>query len=431
MGVLSVLDRVTVPGTSVTKKSGELRLLARARVSAGKLLLIFLVLPATRSVAATVVPAGHYGVGGDPRSIAAADLNHDGKLDLVVANRQTNDVSVLMGHGDGTFRPAVSVPVPNQPHVVAIDDFDRDGALDLAVAYDGWMGGETYASGLVVLLGDGVGRFPRQSVTPLSLPPNGDGSVWAFGIGDFTGDGWPDLALLGSYAISVLGGRGDGTFDFEASNSLPDLSPFTMAAADLNQDGAPDLVVSATVWCGFAVCGKAVVTFLNRKPFGFNWGTEVRFNASVNDAANLDLAVRDLNGDGRLDVICASQHGVFALLGNGDGTFVKDSHGEARRPIWSPESSSYFVDRVVAGDFDGDGRLDLAVTGGGGARYDDEVTVLWGRGDGLHFDPRLPTRFRGAALGGMVAGDFNGDGRSDLAVLDQMANAVRILIGTR
>jgi len=170
-----------------------------------------------------------------PNSLAVGDFNRDGKLDLVVANGGSNDVNIFLGDGDGTFQ-APQAFVTNsdlddvEPSSVAVGDFDHDGNLDLAVANPG---------GLSVLLGNGDGTFkPFVSYAAASTP------VWV-ATGDFNRDGKLDLAVAneGSNTVSVLLGNGDGTFrapvDYNAGTQ-----PASVAIADLNGDGKLDLAVA-------------------------------------------------------------------------------------------------------------------------------------------------------------------------------------------
>src|SRR5260370_31127796 len=108
--------------------------------------------------------------------------NGDGPVDLVVANLGSDDVSVLLGNGDGSFQPAQNVEAGNAPRFVAVADFDGDGRLDLAVA-------NALSDDVSVLLGNGDGRFQPARNFPAGVAPQ------SVAVGDFNGDGTPDLAV--------------------------------------------------------------------------------------------------------------------------------------------------------------------------------------------------------------------------------------------
>src|SRR5262249_14539320 len=140
----------------------------------------------------------------EPLGIAAGDFNDDGNLDLAVANAGTNNVSILLGVGDGTFGAATNFNVGTAPAALAVGDFNGDGKLDLAVANCG------VDNNVSILLGDGNGSF-----SPASTPTVGVGTTpIAIAVGDFNGDGVLDLAVVnsGDNNISILLGNGDGTF---------------------------------------------------------------------------------------------------------------------------------------------------------------------------------------------------------------------------
>src|SRR6266568_3265685 len=165
--------------------------------------------------------------------IAEGDFNGDGKLDLAVTDYSNNNVSVLLGNGDGTFQAPRTFPVGNGPAGVAVADLNGDGKPDLVVAnFDD--------NTLSVLLGNGDGTF-RAAQTFGGVGPKPQ----TVAVGDFNGDGKPDLVApnYGSNSISVLLGNGDGTFQ-AAQNYLVDSAPVFVAVGDLNGDGKPDLAVA-------------------------------------------------------------------------------------------------------------------------------------------------------------------------------------------
>jgi len=175
----------------------------------------------------------YYPAGINPFGVMAADLNHDGFLDLaVVDNNGSFGVSVLFGNGDGTFQPAMLFPTGRNPRVGAIADFNADGNPDIAV-------GNCIDNDVSVLLGNGFEYF---------APPveySAGNYIQLLAAGDFNGDGKLDLVTANSSSntVSVLLGNGDGTFqpavDFATGNS-----PMWVAVADVNGDKAPDLIVA-------------------------------------------------------------------------------------------------------------------------------------------------------------------------------------------
>jgi FG-GAP-like repeat/FG-GAP repeat len=312
-------------------------------------------------------------VGQAPSVVAVADLNSDGKPDVVVANRGSSNVSVLLGNGDGTLQPAVNYPVGTNPSSVQIGDFNGDGKLDLIVANEA-------SSTLSALLGNGDGTFQSQMVTNLStgLYPS------ALAVGDFNGDKKLDVAVLvsvpqqNSYAIAVLPGNGDGTFQ-AAVNYSTGAQPSSIQTGDFNGDGKPDLVT-----LNFDNGGQISVYLGNGE------GTfQPALNTPVS-AAFSEVVVADFNHDGSADVAVQG----FVLLGNGDGTF--------QAPIAAlvgPEST--------AADFNGDGAVDLASSNG------NVITVLLGRGDGTFQQSSSFT----AAGQSIAAADLNHDGTLDLVTV--------------
>ena len=198
---------------------------------------------------ATFTAAKYYKVGGQPGSLAVADVNGDGKLDLATANPDLSTVSVLLNRGNGTFQVKGEYETGLDPLFVRVGDLDRDGKPDLVTA-----NGYGYLS---VLAGRGDGTFDSDSRVDYRT---GGGSL---AIGDLNGDGWPDLISTNfgqddetPGSVSVLLNRGDGTFlprvEYPAG-----LTPAFVATADLNRDGKLDLAVAN-------YDGDTVSVFLNR-----------------------------------------------------------------------------------------------------------------------------------------------------------------------
>ena len=179
--------------------------------------------------------AQSFGVGNSPDSVAVADLNGDGDLDLVTANWSSDTVSVLLGVGDGTLAGSQTFGAGNGPFEMAVGDLDSDGALDLVTL-------NAVSNDVSVLLGAGDGTFGvaqhyAAGSTPISMR-----------IGNLDGDGALDLAvanscLMGSPGLMVLPGAGDGTFGAGQSSFVGE-SPNSMDIGDLNGDGVLDLVVA-------------------------------------------------------------------------------------------------------------------------------------------------------------------------------------------
>ena len=322
-----------------------------------------------------------------PVSIAAADLNGDGFPDLAVVNGNDNTVTVQLGNGDGTFTQEAASPATGvAPTAIAAADFNGDGIPDLAVACENLPNGP---GSVTILLGKGDGTFTQVTVSPtVGYVPS------SLAVGDFNGDGIPDLAVANYEAgsVTIVLGNGDGTFTAASVNPSTGGDPLSIAVADFNGDGKADLAVANSI--------DGTVTIL----LGNGDGTFTAASKSPTTGYQpASIAIADFNADGKAD-IAVSNFGTLAnsltiLLGNGDGTFIP-------APSVATGSQPY---QVVAGDFNGDGIVDLAVANTAGF----DASVLLGNGDGTFLPVYAPAA--GWYPYSLAVADFNGDGVPDLA----------------
>jgi hypothetical protein len=406
--------------------------------------------------------AASFAVGQNPKSVALGDFNLDGKVDLVSANEGSNTVSILRGNGDGTFQPYVDFVVGTAPRSVAVGDFNQDGKPDLVVANWG-------SNNVAVLEGRGTGNFappeffatgygpsnvavqdldqdgyPDLSVLNLAdstatvLYDNGpsiltkvnDPGVTGFTVtADFNGDGYRDLASASpSYFgtsvvphydhVDIRLGNGEATFQTPIRIAV---SGHALATGDFNRDGIADLVVT-DIAVAHVFLGNGDSTFANDIPY--STGLD-QFAFALDAHAATGVTVSDFNGDQIPDLLFVSNryrsgtHSYIGIaLGNGDGTFSQSQ-------IYGPPDEYERIKDVVVADFNGDGRSDVG----------DSVVI-----DTLTVDEDIVRiRLGGSTLGAeikspiratsMVAGDFTGDGKTDLAVVSSDFNTLRLYPG--
>src|ERR1700751_791937 len=248
--------------------------------------------------------------------------------------------------------------------------------------------------GTATLAGGGNGFLN----VPISEPSGGGADALPIvAVGDFNGDGIPDIVSAPHGGIAISLGNGDGTF---AAPLIPNVDSGdginAFGVGDFNGDGITDLLVDDED------TGKLTV-LLGKGDGTFTVGQSMPFNTQ-------SIAIADFNGDGKLDLALAGSAQTTILLGNGDGTFTA-----------APNQPQIGSSQVVAADFIGDGKLDLAVSPSNGA-----TSTLLGNGDGTFTaapdQPQITTDE-------LVAADFNGDGKIDLAALDLMGDTVTIVLG--
>jgi uncharacterized protein (TIGR03437 family) len=334
----------------------------------------------------TFQAAATYPTGSIPSSILVDDFTGDGKLDVVILNAGQNAVSVLRGTGSGAFSPAVTSPGGYSPAnylgYMVYSDLNHDGKLDLVIRYSFW-------DVLSVLLGNGDGSFQpsRDYVAPansssLAIVPLDDGKFLLFMRDGVTRD------------QIIMTAPGDGTIN--APTFIPTSGSSALAAGDLNGDAKADLALG--------VSGQALVRINN----GAGFNTPVPYALPGTPAA---LALVDVNKDGNLDLIAPLSNGTLGiLLGSTNGSLG----------LVATFAAGSNPSNAVFSDFNGDGKIDIAVSQSSST----SIYVLLGNGNGSFQSPTVLTN---SAFGGglnltLATGDFNSDQRPDIAVVAPLSD---------
>jgi hypothetical protein len=345
-----------------------------------------------------------YHVGLNPTSILTADLNGDGRPDLITTNLNSNNVSILLGQQPSTnpqtglagtadlFKEHTLYDVGTRPRTAALGDFNRDGRPDLAVA-------NNQSDDLSILLGNGDGTFQSAVLLPTGRSP------LAIAAGDLNHDGTDDLvAALRFDHLLVYLGRGNGTFA-QPVDYDPGDTPTALLLDDLNGDGHPDVIVSNN-----GPMTSSVTIFWGSATGALTLGPRY-----AEKARPIFSAVERVNDDAYPDLVAVTPFTNSLLVFFGDG----------RSPFTEPPiqlSGETEPVSVAVGDFNGDGHGDLAIANSG----DSSISVLLGDGAG-HF--KKPQLYRaGSRPMGLVSLDLNGDGLTDLAVVNNSSNDISVLI---
>ena len=398
-------------------------------------------------------PAVTYDAGQYPDSLAISDFNGDGKTDLIVTNSSSDKATVLLGNGDGTFRVMFNSFAGNRPGGIAVADFDGNGIADLAVAnYDG--------NSVSILLGvpanadltirkTHTGNFaPGQSGATYSITVSNSGSFpWsgAVSVTDMLPIGLSAAAISGAGWSCTLGSlsctRNDAlgafasypaiTLTVNVARDAPtsvtntatvsgagELSAGNNTASDVTLIRQPTALALSSPANPISLSG-ATTTLLRAVTLTVNMAPQNGFQAAVNYSAGIypvSVLVADFSGDGKQDLAVVNATGLASnagsvMLGSGNGTF------QTGIIFTAGTQNDVYSQAAAAGDFNGDGKTDLVVV-------DNGVSVLLGNGNGtfqapVSYDPGIvPT------IAAVAVADFSGDGRADIVVATSSSASV-------
>lgn len=340
-----------------------------------------------------------------PNSLAVGDFNKDGNTDVVVANSDSNNIGVLLGIGDGSFQEAKSYPAGDSPYSLAVGDFNGDGKLDVAVANIGSHG----VPSISILLGRGDGTFDSAKNYPSGEAPT------KLVVGDFNGDHKLDLAVGNKLdsSVSILLGNGDGSFQAPVKYSVGSY-PYAIAVGDFNEDHKEDLVVGNNASHTVSILlGNGAGAFENTQEYISDTGRWGPYSVMIGD----------FNHDKHQDLVFTdfSDNAVGVRLGNGDGTFQDLKSYTVHEKGQADRDEGPFD--IAVFDFDGDGNLDLAT-----ANNANTISLLLGKSDGT-FQP-AKTYPAGYSPVSLAVGDFNGDHKPDLVVANRIGNSVSVFLNS-
>ncbi|MEE8125169.1 MAG: FG-GAP-like repeat-containing protein [Nitrospirales bacterium] len=354
----------------------------------------------------TYTPIPSIPVGRSPQAIVVGDWNKDGLWDLATVNGTSDDVSVLIGNGNGTFRSAVSFGVGKIPLALVAADMDRDGILDLVVALSG-------VDRVVVLKGDGQGLFQK-----FASQSTGKGTTF-LAVRDVDGDGWSDVIAVNSgrfgyyppFNLSVLLNDGQGglqspvTYENDGRDGM---FPTGVLVEDLTGDGLPDLVVTWSQPSWRSANGLiSILRNTGKGAFAFHKDLHPGFTLSAIQSADFDH-----NGFGDLVVTSLYADTVRLVLQKEQGVF---HHLDPIKVGFAPVG-------LAIQDFNQDGEWDLAVVN----RDSNSLSLLVGNGKGAF---RSAGHFGvGATPSAVIVADFDQDHSPDFATASTNSDGVSVLL---
>jgi hypothetical protein len=349
--------------------------------------------------------AVYYPAGERPRRVVAANFTRSGNLDLAVANYLTSEVSILLGNGDGTFQKAKRFSV-SAPIGIAVGDFNGDGKPDLAIIESGGTGQSTVA----IFLNDGAGNFHHAGSRLCGIY-----SI-SVAVGDFNGDGNLDLAVANRGFdrpgnVKVFLGDGKGGLGKATTYSVAG-GPYGIAVGDLNGDGHPDIATALDL-------GGSVGVLINDGTGHFL--KPVTYNAGGGEV--VDVKIADLRNDGRNDLVIADlSAGMVVLLNRGNGTFGKPTAYTPTFQNWQPPEA------CTVADFNLSGKLDVAC-----AAQAEDSYLFYGKGDGTFGTAiAIADTIKNQGGYGIASGNFiTGDNAPDLAIPIEEYGKVAIMLNTK
>lgn len=342
--------------------------------------------------------------GVDNGLVAVADLNADGKLDVVESSEGGNNVAVFLGNGDGTFQTAKPYYVP-WASAVAIGNLTSDKKPDIVAS--------SYPDGTVwALVNKGSGNFQLSGVYSADSSAMAMVTGMAIALADFNGDKKLDF-VAGNPAgqfVTIGLGNGDGTFrDSAHYNQSVGMWTNGIAVADFNRDGNPDIVQAG------GGTGVGLSLMLGTSHGVFKAPTFIDLGVGANGRVTFVRAL-DVNGDGKPDIVCENSKGVVVLLGLGTGKF--------KTPVTYPASPTSYPVLSWLADLNGDGKLDIVTS-----NKDGTMSVLLNNGSGTFGTATVFASGTGAYPSAFVLADFNGDTKVDIIVGDFQADNLQLLLG--
>ncbi|BAZ08411.1 FG-GAP repeat-containing protein [Calothrix sp. NIES-4071] len=341
----------------------------------------------------------NYTVGSSPNSLITTDIDGDGKLDLIVANRDSNNISVLFGDGLGTFGTAINYAVGSAPSSIAVADINSDGLLDLVVA-------NRDSNNLSVLLGNSEEIFSPATNLNLGSQPN------RVTLGDLDGDGKADIVVTTGVAgtnnsVSVLLNNGNGIFTLKTDYAVGNF-PLYVTLGDINSDGKADIVTA-----NYESNSVSVLLNLGNGAFGTKTDYAVGYSPT-------SVVLGDVNGDKLVDILTAnaSDNTVSVLLNNGSGAFTPKTN----YAVGGAPSS------ITIADANSDGKVDVITANS----IDNSVSVLFGNGNGTMnatIEPSTNNYSVISAPKSVVLYDVTSDGILDMVTNNPETNTVSVSFG--
>lgn len=348
-------------------------------------------------------------IGCGPGTIAVGDLNKDGKPDLIVGCEQGRTLTVLLGAGGGAFRVSNPIQLSDAPGNIAIGDVNGDGNLDVAIdSHDSY--------GVMLLLGDGKGNLVLSPNSPIVMKEGQHPHTHGLGLADMNGDRKLDLITANNADndISIAFGDGRGGFTRAPTTFPVGPSPYPFALGDVNNDGRPDIIATASATGPMRAqqlrSSFALTLLLNDGRGGFR-----RSDLPIRTGQPWFAAVGDVNGDGKPDVVVThhDQSKLTVMIGDGAGRF-SESPG-------SPFDFGHNAFEVALADVNRDHRIDVLAAAGEGVR------LMFGDGRGnFTAGPPIST---GRGVWRFEVTDLNGDSKLDLVSSNLEGKSVSIFLG--